>query len=49
MKMLAKFKKSSVEAKSNLKDSYNNWSSEMKDKVVRFIIDSGKDGDVKAK
>lgn len=45
MKMLAKFNKSVV----NVKDSYNNWSSEMKDKVVRFIIDSGKDGDVKAK
>ena len=49
MKMLTKAKKSSVGAKLSFKDRYDNWSSEMKDKVVRFIIDSGKDGDVKAK
>ena len=44
MKMLANVKKSVA----NVKEGYANWSSEMKDKVVHFIIDSGKDGDVKS-
>lgn len=43
MKMLAKIKKST----NDLKLSFEEWSSETKDKVVRFIIDSGKDEDSK--
>ena len=44
MKMLANVKKSVA----NVKGGYINWSSELKDKVVHFIIDSGRDGDIKS-
>jgi len=45
MKIVNKVKKSVVSAKKSYKDAYNVWTSDMKDKVVHFIIDSGKDGD----